>query len=59
MLDTGCNFYSTIGEKLVTAAQIASVRKTIPDFGTPRSISGLGGTKLRTIGKMKFYFLFG
>ena len=59
MLDTGCNYFSTIGEKLIHSAILASVRKTKPEYGNLKSIGGLGGHKLTTRGTMPFSFLFG
>ena len=59
MLDTGCNYFSTIGEKLIHSAILASVRKTNPEYGNMKSIGGLGGHKLTTRGTIPFSFLFG
>ena len=59
MLDTGCNYYSTIGDRLVDAACIASVRRTQPIYTKARTIVGLGGAKLTTKGTLQFHFVFG
>lgn len=32
LIDTGCNYYSTVGELLPGAVHVASVRKTAPDL---------------------------
>lgn len=59
MIDSGSSHLSTIGERLVRAAQMASVRKTKPNYSQVKSIRGIGNSRVHTKGSMKFYFLFG
>ena len=59
LLDTGCNKLSTIGDRLVSAARVASVRSTVPEYKKSATIHGIGGNTTAIKGKMKFHFLFG
>lgn len=59
LIDTGSSHLSTIGERLVSAAQIASVRKTKPDYSSAKTLRGIGNSRVKTKGTLKFYFLFG
>lgn len=56
LVDTVSSVLSTIGERLVQAARVASSRFTRPEFGKNiRTIGGIGATK----SKMNFFFQFG
>ena len=59
MIDTGCSELSTIGERLVTAAQVASAMPTKPDWNSTINIRGIGGARVKTKGTMNFSFIFG
>jgi len=44
---------------IITAAQMASVRETKPNYTTVKSIRGIGNSRVQTKGSMKFHFIFG
>eukprot|EP00171_Calliarthron_tuberculosum_P022600 IDg22600t1 len=59
LIDTGSSVLSTIGDKLTRAAQIASTISTAPNYSAnPRTI-GAVGSFVRTLGELKFAFVFG